>query len=221
MKIVSWNCNGSFRTKYKKFFSEVQADVYIIQECEDLGFFNQIDFPRFCSSKRVGHSKSKGLAVFSHLPLKFEDAPNHYLQHFIPFVLDGYRIFAVWAMKPYIEQMLIYFSIYEYLLNSSTIIIGDFNSNVIWDKRHKEKNHSTLNNVLLKHGLQSAYHFYSRERFGEEREATFYMYRNNEKPYHIDYVYASPNILKNFKILSYSDWIDISDHVPLLVEFSI
>ncbi|HFR3400235.1 TPA: hypothetical protein ACHU7J_001547, partial [Streptococcus suis] len=59
------------------------------------------------------------------------------------------------------------------------------------------------------------------ERYGEEQEATFFMHRNNEKPYHIDYVYASPNILKKFKILSYSDWIDISDHVPILVEFLI
>lgn len=36
MKIVSWNANGKFREKYKAIL-ELDADIYVIQECENEG----------------------------------------------------------------------------------------------------------------------------------------------------------------------------------------
>ena len=34
MKIISWNCNGKFREKFKDILEE-DADMYVICECEN------------------------------------------------------------------------------------------------------------------------------------------------------------------------------------------
>ena len=35
MRIITWNCNKSFRTKVK-LISQLQPDIAVIQECEDI-----------------------------------------------------------------------------------------------------------------------------------------------------------------------------------------
>ena len=40
MKIFNWNCNGAFREDFKEIIDEksdtyVDADIFVIQECED------------------------------------------------------------------------------------------------------------------------------------------------------------------------------------------
>ena len=58
MKIVSWNCNGSFRETIKFILDEdsktyLDADIYVICECENpnelLPKYKENDFTRYCS----------------------------------------------------------------------------------------------------------------------------------------------------------------------------
>ena len=46
------------------------------------------------------------------------------------------------------------------------------------------------------------------------------MYKKDERPYHIDYTFVLRELLEsNIKVTvgEYDDWIDASDHMPLVV----
>ncbi len=111
------------------------------------------------------------------------------------------------------------------MLESPTIIAGDFNWNVIWDKNPSFPLYGTLTDVinLLKQvGIQSVYHTSTNVKFGNEREPTLFFRKNRKTPYHIDYIFASSDLLdhrKQFSIGKYDDWITLSDHMPVMLEF--
>lgn len=61
MKIVSWNCNGKFREKIN-FVKELDADIYVIQECENPIFCSNNDYKNFTSNYFwTGKNKNIGL----------------------------------------------------------------------------------------------------------------------------------------------------------------
>ena len=65
MKIVSWNCTGKFREKFK-YILETNADIYIIQECENPEFYNDTEYKDFAINYIwQGENKNKGLGIFA------------------------------------------------------------------------------------------------------------------------------------------------------------
>jgi endonuclease/exonuclease/phosphatase family metal-dependent hydrolase len=147
-------------------------------------------------------------------------------------VTDGqfdFNLFAIWANNPtdgdgqYIEQVWKAVHHYSALLNDTkTILVGDFNSNSIWDKKHREGNHSNLVKLLEGRGIFSTYHLYHKQTQGTEVHPTLYMYRHRDKPYHIDYCFVSKDLLNKVSSVEVGDfdkWIIYSDHVPVIVTF--
>jgi len=103
------------------------------------------------------------------------------------------------------------------LSGSKTIILGDFNSNSIWDKPDRWWNHSDVITELEALGLQSQYHHVYKEVQGAETKPTFFLQRNQQKRYHIDYVFTSMDLIErcDLQVGEHDDWILTSDHVPL------
>jgi endonuclease/exonuclease/phosphatase family metal-dependent hydrolase len=69
-------------------------------------------------------------------------------------------------------------------------------------------------------GVRSIYHHQFNEFQGEETKPTFYLHRNTDKPYHIDYAFASNDLYNksSMTVGAKEEWLSISDHLPLCIE---
>ncbi len=224
MKIVSWNCNGKFREKFKEIVV-LDADVYVIQECENPAGSLSAEYKSFAQNYIwTGENKNKGLGVFAKPSVQLsENTWNKYcLRNFLSVKINKqFDLVAVWAGEPYIAEYYIYQSINIENYNDKTVIIGDFNSNAIWDKNHGERTHSAVVEQLEALGLCSAYHYQTKELQGEESIPTFYLYRHQDKGYHIDHCFTSPKNIQSYAVLDSSVWLDKSDHIPVCLEYRI
>jgi exonuclease III len=230
MKIITWNCNGAFRKKFSQLES-FDADIIVIQECEDPKMSNDKKYKEWASNFIwIGDNKNKGLGMFCKASVKLSDNnwDTNGLKYFISANIDNnFNIIGLWnhhANSPtfgYIGQFWKYLQINKPLM-TKTLITGDFNSNKIWDKWDRWWNHSDVVKELEEIEIRSLYHEYFNEKQGEEQVPTFYLQRNISKPYHIDYAFADKKVFKKIKniiIGQKNDWLELSDHMPIIIEF--
>lgn len=230
MRLVSWNCNGALRKKLP-VLQALEADIYIVQECEDPKRCTDSNYVEWAhNSLWLGENKNRGLGVFARpgLTLTEMQFDAQGLELFLPFkVNDAISILAVWTKEAgsptfkYIGQLWKYLQLHaDFLCAEKSILMGDLNSNVCWDKWDRWWNHSDVVKQLADLGLQSLYHNQSAESQGEETTPTFFMHRSLEKPYHIDYAFLSQALLQNavLQIGMPQNWLEHSDHMPLIMD---
>lgn len=221
MKILSWNCNGKFREKFKEII-KLDADIYVIQECENPLTCSSKDYLAFSkNSFWSGENPNKGIGIFAKSCIAIEK--NHWeaycLRNFLSVNINNeFNLLGVWTGKPYIEEYYIYQSINIGNFDLNTIIFGDFNSNKIWDRKHEKRTHTAVVNELKEIGLESVYHHFYHENQGEESVNTFFLYRHLNRGYHIDHCFANIPKVKKYTVLSDESWLEFSDHVPIVLE---
>lgn len=49
MRIITWNCNGKFSEKFPAILEE-NADIYVIQECENPSIIDSNEYKDFASN---------------------------------------------------------------------------------------------------------------------------------------------------------------------------
>jgi exonuclease III len=233
LKIITWNCNGALRRKFDSLL-DYQADIYIIQECENPAETKHNDY-QFWAKNFLwkGDSKNKGLGVFASTEIKLTELDwpfmfnNHPVKHFLPCrINDEFNLLGVWTHRNnspnfgYIGQFWKYLQINKDKLHE-TIIAGDFNSNSIWDEWDRWWNHTDVVNELKEIGIESIYHQVTGEEQGNESVPTLYFQRKTTRPYHIDYVFGPKKITERTKKLEIGQadkWLKLSDHMPIFIE---
>jgi len=230
MRIVTWNCNGGLRRK-TAMLDELNADILIVQECEDPVAYGA-DYRAWAGDYIwVGNLRSKGLGIFARSGLQLEslDWQAGEFQLFLPARIDGrIDVLGVWtqtakpASSAYIGQLWGYLQANRKHLSESTLVCGDFNSNRIWDKPRRIGNHSHVVADLERLGLHSIYHHALGEDQGAETVPTFYLYRKAERPFHIDYIFAHQDLVRqdgfSFGVGQADQWLTKSDHLPLIAD---
>lgn len=236
LKIVTWNCNMAFRKKAAEIL-EHRPDILVVQECEHP---EKLNFPSHPVQPTgflwLGENKNKGLGIFCYggFTCKIHKSHNPALKLIVPVKISKgtakMMLYAIWAHNPgdkegqYITQVWKALRHYDkFITKTNTILTGDFNSNTIWDKPRREGNHSTVVKQLESRNISSVYHKYFTQAQGREAHPTFYLYRNRNKPYHMDYCFVSADLMKKLSCVEIGDfdrWTKYSDHVPLIVTFA-
>ena len=231
MKLVTWNCYMALQKKLDALLAS-NGDVMVIQECSKKSI-DLINNMKNFSAKWIGTNLNKGLGLIVKHPFKIDSFKDMNLTWAFEARISGpleFELYGVWACagssydNRYIRQVHLLIDLLEKkVLDDNTIVMGDFNSNAIWDKKYRGRGHSEAVDRLAALELKSAYHSHFNIAQGQEKHPTLFLQKNSKKRYHIDYIFLSENLLNALSSLSVgkeSDWLKLSDHMPLVVEFS-
>jgi exonuclease III len=228
MNLVTWNCCRGRYEKKGALLEQFGADIIVLQECakplaesESLLWFG--DNPR------------QGILIAASSPYTLHALPTEpdIPKFVIPIEVRGpesFTLFAVWSKGRqkyrYVMGVVRAMEAYRELVEAGpAIVIGDLNSNAIFDKYHpKSLNHSALIRLLDSFGLVSGYHEFFGEAQGAESRPTCYLLWKKERPYHIDYCFLPKAWMARVQEISvgdYDSWKQFSDHRPLSLSLSI
>jgi exodeoxyribonuclease III len=210
----------------------LNPDVAVIPECSEK---SAIAFrERGFDSLWFGYNANKGLGVFVRKDWQIRMLAPPEFKWIVPIEVNAptpFTLIAIWACRigsknvdNYVGQVYHALTSHpEWFNGSPVVLVGDLNSNKVWDGRHERINHSSVVSILAERGLLSAYHEYFGESQGGETRPTIYFYRRNDRTFHIDYVFVPrdwASRLRKVEVGDYETWSKLSDHSPLLVEFS-
>lgn len=225
MRIVTWNCCRGAYARKAPLLDPLAPDIAVIQEVAQ---------PERQSPRCLwfGDNPRQGVAVQAAPPYRLRALPPvaGVPRYVVPVAVTGpkrFTLFAVWAkgkqVDPYVEGVLKAAALYPSMTGSPpSVLIGDLNSNALWDSSHKPgRSHSALVALLAERGLVSAYHSYFQEAHGRETLPTYYFLWKEERPYHLDYCFLPrrwARTIQRVEVGGYEEWQRHSDHRPLLVE---
>lgn len=232
MRLVVWNCHQGLDKKIGAL-ADLRPDVAIVPECASPQLprlANALAKYGISQSFWSGSNQQKGLGLFVfNNAIHAESSETTGGRYTIKIDLKigaEVSIIAMWTQAPgYVEEAHSTVEAYKEIFKQKNVILaGDFNSNKIWDSS-RTLNHSELVKRLTNEfSLHSVYHHHFCEEQGRESRPTLCFTYNEQKPYHVDYVFIPEKWLSKIKAVElgeFKNWKHLSDHCPLIVEIDI
>lgn len=204
----------------------LQPDVALLQECSE----KHLKASGAPFSHWIGSNLHKGFGVlgFGNHIYTLSSLYTPAYPWFLPLHIDDERltILGVWAhikekQERYVRVTHQAIDYYQPLLTAErSVVMGDFNSNSIWDASFRGRSHTDLVARLQRLHLHSVYHAQTHEAQGKETVSTFYLYRHRDKGYHLDYAFVSHCLLAHTRLTIPEEgwWFTRSDHIPLILD---
>ncbi|WP_223252959.1 endonuclease/exonuclease/phosphatase family protein [Arthrobacter sp. AFG7.2] len=218
MRIVSWNCAMGFAKK-RPLVEALNPDIASLPEASQ----RDIEETEAPFKAWVGSNPHKGLGIvgFTNRSYRLHEA-GMLLPWHIPFSVDGLNVIGLWShvRDKDLKYVRVTHGIIDrhasFLSSAPSLIIGDFNSNTVWDQEHPGRNHSMLVTKLEALGLQSVYHRSQGLPHGEEIIKTYFHTKKLRFGHHIDYAFLGG---KSASMAGRpEDWLTYSDHMPLILD---
>ena len=232
MRILVWNINMAVHKKVA-LLQQLAPDLAILPECAapEVILTRCPEFT-FTDAQWVERSRHKGLGVFSFGSVRLARPPvfDPRFEVFLPLRVTGpirFHLLAVWALNFHptaglsMPDALRFYR--RFLARRDTVVAGDFNNSVFWDRPGKRTNFAGITNSLAKLGLTSAYHAVTGESFAQERHSTLWFLKRPQQGYHIDYCFVPKRWLSrsvSVWVGQHGDWLTHSDHAPLVVSIN-
>jgi exodeoxyribonuclease III len=247
MRLVAWNCAMALHRKRDALLA-LRPDVAVISEAAEPERLIARE-PAFAEASLVwiGSKPNKGLLIAGFGGVTVEMSRHRYdarLHWMAPVTVNGLpglgeplRLLGVWAQNAnegnrqkanpgYLQESLKRYR--RFLKGGPSVVAGDFNNHVYWDKPGWRMNHANEIAALSRLGLVSAYHAARGIECGDEPDPTIYWRdRAADGPtYHIDYVFMGRGWTERrftLEVGGFSDWVGsgLSDHVPLTLEIDL
>ena len=233
LRIVTWNCCGSpsvrtlesaqerFREKLEAV-ATLQPDILILQEAPKEDALKLLGYTLLWRGSSLGRGICIGVPDrVDSLRFVRETRSSLTVQ------CGRFYVVGVWSVpegntsfQKYVDEVAAVIEANRDVLQLGNVIVaGDLNSNAQWDQSTRRRIHSDNVRSLGDLGLRSAYHAFRACEQGEEAEPTFFMHRNVEKGFHIDYCFLPTGWkARMVGIGSFDDWVGLSDHCPMVVD---
>lgn len=228
MRIATWNCPKRTIAQSRKRLEAFAPDILVLQEVAD----SVLD-PS--SESWAGWMPLQGFAVRVRDGLTVDAEEGRLNISSVsgrPFTVrhdhGELRILSVWAHEEngtYVAGVhRILNECADWLEGGPSIVLGDFNAHPQFDKAHPKATFASISERLrTKFDLVSAYHEHAQRVHGVDETPTYYHQWKEHQPFHLDYCFVpaawAPSIRK-VSIGTFEEFVDFSDHRPILVEFA-
>ena len=237
LRIVSWNCNMALYQKFDRLLA-LRPDVAVIQECASPARDAARGWQPPCADRDwVVFNTEKGLGIFTFGDLRvsrhraYSDAFSLYL----PVQISGRRrlnLLGLWRaderrMPPgAVNDPRTALHFYRRFLTAApSVVAGDFNLlPQQMSQRTGQPAHGSIVELAARAGLRDAGTIPIPGSSADNVRPTHYHQRKPGRGFVVDYIFVpwrETTRLSAFEVGDPHDWLQWSDHVPLVVEFAL